>query len=389
MNKFKTWADENLQGDRVIWAVVFALSLISILVVYSSIGTLAFKRTESPESFLIKHTFTVLVGLAAMWFAHRVDYRYYSKLSKFALWISIPLLIYTFTNGVTINDAARWIHVPIIGSFQPSDFASLALIVNLASMLSKRQQNIDDIKESLIPILFWCGIICGLIALTNLSTAVLLFLTCMLIMFIGRVPTKYLAMLVFVGVLFGALAVKFGVRGETAKNRITNFMNGNELPFQAKHARIAVATGGIAGKGPGNSDQRNILPHPYSDFIYAIVIEEYGMIGGVVVLILYLVLLHRGMKAAYNSDKAFGGLLSAGLSFDLVCQALVNMGVVVGLGPITGQPLPLVSMGGTSMVFTGLAVGIILSVSRGDRDQEWSQNPNEKENRNMPAAKAA
>jgi len=389
MNKFKTWADENLQGDRVIWAVVFALSLMSILVVYSSIGTLAFKRTESPESFLIKHTFTVLVGLAAMWFAHRVDYRYYSKLSKFALWISIPLLIYTFTNGVTINDAARWIHVPIIGSFQPSDFASLALIVNLASMLSKRQQNIDDIKESLIPILFWCGIICGLIALTNLSTAVLLFLTCMLIMFIGRVPTKYLAMLVFVGVLFGALAVKFGVRGETARNRITNFMNGNELPFQAKHARIAVATGGITGKGPGNSDQRNILPHPYSDFVYAIVIEEYGMIGGVIVLILYLVLLHRGMKAAYNSDKAFGGLLSAGLSFDLVCQALVNMGVVVGLGPITGQPLPLVSMGGTSMVFTGLAVGIILSVSRGDRDQEWSQNSNEKENRNMTAAKAA
>ena len=388
MNKFKTWADENLQGDRVIWAVVFALSLMSILVVYSSIGTLAFKRTESPESFLIKHTFTVLIGLAAMWFAHRVDYRYYSKLSKFALWISIPLLIYTFTNGVTINDAARWIHVPIIGSFQPSDFASLALIVNLASMLSKRQQNIDDIKESLIPILFWCGIICGLIALTNLSTAVLLFLTCMLIMFIGRVPTKYLAMLVFVGILFGALAVKFGVRGETARNRITNFMNGNELPFQAKHARIAVATGGITGKGPGNSDQRNILPHPYSDFVYAIVIEEYGMIGGVIVLILYLVLLHRGMKAAYNSDKAFGGLLSAGLSFDLVCQALVNMGVVVGLGPITGQPLPLVSMGGTSMVFTGLAVGIILSVSRGDRDQEWSQNSNEKENRNMTAAKA-
>jgi cell division protein FtsW len=389
MNKFKTWADENLQGDRVIWAVVFALSLISILVVYSSIGTLAYKRTESPESFLIKHTLTVIIGIAAMWFAHRIDYRYYSKLSKFALWISIPLLIYTFTNGVTINDAARWIHVPIIGSFQPSDFASLALIVNLASMLSKRQQNIDDIKESLIPILFWCGIICGLIALTNLSTAVLLLLTSMLIMFIGRVPTKYLAMLIFVGVLFGALAVKFGVRGETARNRITSFMNGSELPFQAKHAHIAVATGGVTGKGPGNSDQRNILPHPYSDFIYAIVIEEYGMIGGVIVILLYLVLLHRGMKAAYNSDKAFGGLLSAGLSFDLVCQALVNMGVVVGLGPITGQPLPLVSMGGTSMVFTGLAVGIILSVSRGDQAQEWKTKSGEKETRNVATAKAA
>jgi cell division protein FtsW len=396
MVKFKEWADKNLQGDKVIWAVVFALSMISVLVVYSSIGTLAYKHAKSPEYLLIKHTMTVLAGLAAMWFAHKIDYRYYSKISKFALWISIPLLIYTFTNGVTLNDAARWIQVPIVGSFQPSDFASLALIVNLASMLSKRQQNIDDIKESLIPILFWCGMICGLIALTNLSTAVLLLITCMLIMFIGRVPTKYLAMLVFVGLLFGALAIKFGSRGETAKSRITNFINGTELPFQAKHARIAVATGGVVGKGPGNSDQRNILPHPYSDFVYAIVIEEYGMLGGIVVLALYLLLLHRGMKASYNSERAFGGLLSAGLCFDLVCQAMVNMGVVVGLGPITGQPLPLISMGGTSMVFTGLSIGIVLSVSRGEQDRAWSEQTGEvkekdkeKEPKNVPAAKAA
>jgi cell division protein FtsW len=396
MVKFKEWADKNLQGDKVIWAVVFALSMISILVVYSSIGTLAYKHAKSPEYLLIKHTMTVLAGLAAMWFAHKIDYRYYSKISKFALWISIPLLIYTFTNGVTLNDAARWIQVPIVGSFQPSDFASLALIVNLASMLSKRQQNIDDIKESLIPILFWCGMICGLIALTNLSTAVLLLITCMLIMFIGRVPTKYLAMLVFVGLLFGALAIKFGSRGETAKNRITNFINGTELPFQAKHARIAVATGGVVGKGPGNSDQRNILPHPYSDFVYAIVIEEYGMLGGIIVLALYLLLLHRGMKASYNSERAFGGLLSAGLCFDLVCQAMVNMGVVVGLGPITGQPLPLISMGGTSMVFTGLSIGIVLSVSRGEQDRAWAEQTGEvkekdkeKEPKNVPAAKAA
>lgn len=389
MIKLKEWADRNLQGDRVIWAVVFALSLISILVVYSSIGTLAYKFTKSPESYLLKHTVTVLAGLAAMWFAHKIDYRYYSRLSKIALWISIPLLIYTFTHGTTVNDAARWISLPIAdATFQPSDFAGLALIVNLASMLAKRQQNIDDIRDSLIPILFWCGIICGLIALTNMSTAVLLLLTCMLVMFIGRVPMRYLAMLMFVGVLFGALAFKFGVRGGTVKSRIQDFTEAiqgkKELPFQAKHARIAVATGGVSGKGPGNSDQRNILPHPYSDFIYAIVIEEYGMIGGIVVIVLYLILLHRGMKAAYNSERAFGGLLSAGLSFDLVCQAMVNMGVVVGLGPITGQPLPLVSMGGTSMVFTGLALGIILSVSRGETDPSWGQidKPDANERRN-------
>lgn len=393
MNKVKTWVDENLQGDRVIWAVVFILSMISILVVYSSIGTLAFKRAVSPEKYLFTHTLHVIIGLAAMWFAHRVDYRYYSKLSRIALWISIPLLIYTFKNGTEINEASRWIQVPFFGSFQPSDFASLALIVNLASMLSKRQQNIDDIKESLIPILFWCGIVCGLIALTNMSTAVLLLLTCMLIMFIGRVPTKYLAMLMFVGILFGALAFKFGVRGGTVMNRVNDFIGyvqgEKELPFQAKHAHIAIATGGIAGKGPGNSDQRNILPHPYSDFVYAIVIEEYGMLGGIVVLMLYLVLLHRGMKAAYNSERAFAGLLSAGLSFDIVCQAMINMGVVVGLGPITGQPLPLISMGGTSMVFTGLSLGIILSVSRGERDETWSQKTMRTEDSKNIEAKAA
>lgn len=389
--KFKIWADKNLQGDRVIWAVVFALSLISILVVYSSIGTLAYKRTTSPEAYLLKHTFMIFLGLAAMWFAHKIDYRYYSKLSRLALWISVPLLIYTFTNGTTINDAARWITLPIINtSFQPSDFASLALIINLASMLSKKQQNIEDIKESLIPLLIWCGVICGLIALTNLSTAILLFATCMLVMFIGRVPVKYLVMLVLVGLLAGAVAFKFGTRGTTALSRIEAFVNGTELPFQAKHGRMAVATGGVFGKGPGNSDQRNILPHPYSDFIYAILIEEYGWVGGVVVLILYLILLHRGMKAAYNSERAFGGLLSAGLSFDLVCQAMVNMGVVVGLGPITGQPLPLISMGGTAMVFTGISVGIILSVSRGEQEENWGQAESHESNEHKNVeAKAA
>jgi cell division protein FtsW len=388
MKKFKEWADENLQGDRVIWAVVLMLSLISILVVYSSIGTLAFRKTTSPEWYLLKHTSMVLLGLASMWVAHKIDYRYYSKLSRLALWASVPLLLYTLKFGVSINDASRWIKVPLFGSFQPSDFASLALIINLASMLSKKQQNIEDVKEALIPMLVWCGVICGLIALTNLSSAVLLFATCMLIMFIGRVPVKYLAMLVLVGLLAGAVALKLGVRGETAKNRILSFVNNSELPFQAKHGRIAVATGGLFGKGPGNSDQRNILPEPFSDFIYAIVIEEYGMIGGIVVLILYLILLHRGMKAAYNSERAFGGLLSAGLSFDLVCQAMVNMGVVVGLGPITGQPLPLVSMGGTAMVFTGLSIGIILSVSRGEQDEKWDEQAQEQE-QNKVQAKAA
>jgi len=396
MIKVKDWADKNLQGDRIIWAIVFVLSLISILVVYSSVGTLAYKRAKSPELILITHTAHVLIGLAAMWLAHKVDYRYYSKLSRLALLVSMPLLIYTFVGGVEVNGAGRWMNILGV-SFQPSDFASLALIVNLASMLSKRQQNIDDIKESLIPILFWCGITCGLIGLTNMSTAILLLMTCMLLLFIGRVPTKYLAMLLFVGILFGSLAFTFGVRGGTMVSRIKQWyaytIKGEGEPqFQSKHGFIAVATGGLTGKGPGNSDQRNILPNPFADFIFAIFVEEYGLVGLFVLISLYLLLLHRGMKAAYNSERAFGGLLSAGLCFDIVCQAFTNMGVVVGLGPVTGQPLPLISMGGTSMVFTGLALGIVLSVSRGEQDQAWEQKKagEEKEQRNgNVAAKAA
>lgn len=381
MTRVKEWTDKHMQGDPMIWAVVIALSLISILVVYSATGTLAFKRMSHPEAYLIKHTLLVGLGFFAMWVAHKIDYRYYYKLSKVALWASIPLLIYTFRNGMMINEASRWITIPVLNaSFQPSDLASLALIMNLAGMLSRRQQTIDNIRESLVPMLIWIGVICGLIALTNLSSALLLFLTCMLIMFIGRVPVKYLAMLVLVGMLAGAGALKFGVRGETAKSRIESFMNEDDLPFQAKHARIAVATGGITGKGPGNSHQRNILPHPYSDFVYAIIIEEYGMLGGGLVIVLYLVLLYRGMRAVDISQRAYGGLLSAGLSFAIVMQAMVNMGVVVGLGPVTGLPLPMVSMGGTSLLFTGISLGIILSVSRGETDPAFMKKSESKRN---------
>ena len=187
-------------------------------------------------------------------------------------------------------------------------------------------------------------------------------------------------MLMFVGFIVAVTAFTFGQRGETAKSRITSFLNQTEIPFQAQQSHIAIATGGIVGKGPGQSDQRNFLPHPYSDFVYAIIIEEYGMIGGVIILLLYLVLLYRGMRAASNSERAFGGLLSAGLSFAIVLQALVNMAVVVGLGPITGLTLPLLSMGGTSLFFTGISLGIIQSVARGEVDYTWDQNSGEIKN---------
>jgi len=378
----KNWLSNNLKGDPVMWAIIILLSLISIMVVYSASGSLAY-RTQggNTEHYLMKHAMLMFMSFVVMWYAHKLNYKYYSRLSKLGVLISIPMLVLAFLFGSKLNDANRWITIPLINqSFQPSDFAKLSLIAYMASVLARNQNNIEDWKKAFVPVLLYSGIICGLIALANLSTALILFSTCMLLMFIGRVPMKYLAMLALCGVLVGTIALSFGQRGRTALNRLISFFNPvqtelrEELPYQAEQSYIAIWNGGLLGKGPGNSDQKNFLPHPYSDFIYAIIIEEYGFIGGLFILFLYLALLYRGMKVAANSDRAFGGLLSAGLAFGLVIQAMINMGVAVGVGPITGQPLPLLSMGGTSLLFTGLSLGIILSVSRGDIIEEVAAN---------------
>ncbi|MEO9802855.1 MAG: FtsW/RodA/SpoVE family cell cycle protein [Reichenbachiella sp.] len=375
----RNWTNRNLHGDPVIWFIVIALSALSILVVYSATGTLAYNQMEgNTEHYLFKHTALVLLSWFAMWVAHKIDYRYYAKLSKLALWVSVPLLFITWKFGVNINEASRWITVPFINqAFQPSDLANFALIVTLASMLAKRQENIDNIKESLIPMLLWIGVICGLIAMTNLSSAALIFGTCMVVMFVGRVPVKYLAMLVLIGVIAGAAALAIGQRADTAFSRIESFFLEDELPFQAEQSYIAIANGGTIRFAPGKSQQKNFLPHPYSDFIYAIIIEEYGLVGGVIVLFLYLALLYRGTRVVATSERTYGGLLSAGLSFALVMQAMVNMAVAVGLVPITGLTLPLVSMGGTSQLFVGVAIGIILSVSRGEIEEMGTAGSNE------------
>ena len=368
----KDWLQRNLKGDPILWAIVLLFSFISIAVVYSATGTLAYKKLNgNTEAFLFKHTGLILVGLVFMWLAHRVDYRHYSRWSLYALLVSVPLLLYTFfMGGTTLNEASRWLTIPVINqTFQPSDLAKLALITHLASMLSRRQQHLHDFKSTLLPVMLWVGTICGLIILSNASTALLLFATCMLLMFIGRVPLKQMAVMVAIGIVLGGTGLWAGQRLGTVISRVTNFSDKTKkTPFQLEHSYIAIATGGIAGKGPGKSTERNILPHPYSDFIYAIIIEEYGLLGGAIILFLYLAFLYRGLKTVMNSYGAFGGLLSAGLSFSLVLQALVNMGVAVGLGPITGLPLPLLSMGGTSLIFTGLSIGIILAVSRGERE---------------------
>lgn len=360
---------KNLQGDAIIWGIAIVLCMISILVVYSATGTLAYRKADgNTEYYLLKHTFLVILALLSMYVCHRIDYIYYSKLSRYALLASVPLLIFTWQFGATINEASRWLTIPFINySFQPSDLAKLALVTNLASMLSKRQNNIEEFQRAIQPMLIWAGIICGLIGLTNLSTAILLFATCMLLLFIGRVPIRYIGMLVLIGIIAGMFALAFGQRASTGASRLRSWMDESEIPFQAEQSYIAVATGGLTGVGAGGSIQRNFLPNPYSDFIFAIIIEEYGLIGGFIIILLYLVLLYRGMLVVAHSRRSFGSLLAAGLTFSIVVQALVNMCVVVGLLPITGQPLPLLSMGGTSLIFSGMSLGIILSVSRSEQ----------------------
>jgi cell division protein FtsW len=383
MAEIKAWLQKNLKGDPIIWAIIIALCLISILVVYSSTGALAYKKAGGDtEHFLRKHSVHVLLCLVAMWFAHKINYKYYSGLSKMALWLCIPLLVYGRIFGDDINEAVRSITIPVINqSFRPSDFAKLALIAALARMLARRQDDIDDFRKTFLPMIAWCGFICGLIALSNFSTSVMLFSTCLLLMFIGRVPLKYLGLLLIVGMIVVPIGLKLGSRWDTTMSRIKNFST-DSVSFQAEQSYIALATGGIVGKGPGNSDQRNFLPHSYSDFIYSIIVEEYGLIGGVIVLFLFLALLYRGMIIVARSDRPFGGLLSAGLSFSLVIQALIHMGVAVGLGPVTGQPLPLLSMGGTSLLFTGISLGVILSVSRGDISENTKEDLKENSAKN-------
>ncbi|GDX48076.1 cell division protein FtsW [Bacteroidota bacterium] len=370
------------KGDRVIWITVILLTLISSLAVYSSTGSLAFKyQGGNTEYYLLKHLSIFLVGIGIMYLAHLVNYKYYSRVAQLLLIISIPLLAFTLFFGVDINNAKRWLTIPIINlSFQTSDLAKLALIMYMARVLSKKQETIKDFKTGFLPAVIPPLIICVLIAPSNLSTASILFATCILLMFIGRVKLKYIFSMIGAGILALALIIiialftPFHARVLTWQSRIDNFMNDDKGSYQVQQAKIAIANGGIIGSGPGNSKQRNFLPTPYADFIYAIIIEEYGLVGAFIIVALYLLFLQRCIKIFIKSPGAFGAFLAIGLSFALVFQALINMAVAVNLLPVTGVTLPLISMGGTSIWFTSISIGIILSVSRYVEQEDQKQH---------------
>lgn len=365
-----------LKGDKYIWGIVLLLSLFSLLAVYSSTGTLAYKmRAGNTEYYLIKQLLMIGGGLVLMYVTHLMNYKYFSRISQILYYLSVILLIITLLFGTNINEAKRWLTLPGVNlTFQTSDLAKLALIMFLARMLSKKQDKVSSFSEGFWPTILPVFIICGLIAPEDLSSALVLFSTSVLIMFVGRIHMAYiggliaislLAVVLFVSLLFTLPEDKMPGRMTTWKARIESFTANEEeaeIPYQLMQSKIAIAKG-VVPRGPGNSTQRNFLPHPYSDFIYAIIIEEYGIIGGAFIVFLYLAFLVRAAFIVRKSPKAFGALLAFGLALSLVIQALINMGVTVGVLPVTGLTLPLISMGGTSTIFVSIAFGIVLSVS--------------------------
>jgi cell division protein FtsW len=381
------------KGDKVIWTLVVLLALMSLLVVYSSTGSLAYKMYKgNTEVYLFKQVAFISIGILLIYFAHQVNYTIYSRVARILFIITIPLLIYTLFFGVKLNEGSRWIKLPIINlTFQTSDLAKLALFMYISRMLSKKQEVIKDFKQGFLPVIGPVLLTCALIAPANLSTALLVGATSMMLLFIGRVRVKHLALVGLVALVPISFLILTAVirhnsgngvpvktegksritgRFSTWVSRVETFMYGgkgeaeDDHNYQINQAKIAIAKGGFFGLGPGNSEQRNFLPHPYSDFIYAIIIEEYGILGGAVVILVYLVFLFRSIQLFRKCPYAFGAFLALALSFTLVIQAMANMAVNVNLFPVTGVTLPLVSMGGSSFLFTCIAIGIILSVSR-------------------------
>jgi len=368
---------KNIKGDRLIWAIAALLAILSFLPVYSAASNLAYKGTGSSTfTFFIKHFVHLVLGFAIMYGVHKIPYRYFKGLSLVMIPIVLVLLGLTVMQGTTIEgaNASRWIQIPIVGmSFQTSTLAAVVLMVYVARYMSKMKDKTIAFKASILPLWIPVFLVLILILPANFSTAAIMFLMVMMLVFLGGYPLRYLAVIIGSGILVLTLFILIAKafpdampnRIDTWMGRIESFSNpeDTEADYQIEKAKIAIATGGIKGVGPGKSMQKNFLPQSSSDFIFAIIIEEYGLIGGGVIMILYLWLLFRIVIVSQKSDTIFGKLLVLGVGLPIVFQALINMAVAVELFPVTGQTLPLISSGGTSIWMTCLAIGIILSVS--------------------------
>lgn len=353
--------------------ILILLALTSIAAVYSSTGTIAYKLSGGDTTaYLIKHVGILGFGLFLAYLAYLTPYVRFMKLAPWLWLIAFMMLVYTLIFGVEINHARRWISIPFINlTFQASDFAKMALILLVSREITRHKDYIKDFNKAFLPIIMPIIIICGLIAPADLSTALVLFATCFLMMFIGRVAVKYLMLLVLAWVFVFSLLLMIHqvypefVRADTWATRVSEFLaDPDEGSFQNQQAKIAIANGEIFGRGPGNSIQKNYLPTPYADFIYSVICEEYGLVGGFLLLGLYVMLFFRITRLVVISEKSFGAMVAVGLGLNIVIQALANMAVSVHLVPVGGLTLPMVSWGGTSVLFSCIFFGIILSVSR-------------------------
>ena len=361
-----------LRGDRVIWAIVAVLSMVSILTIYSASSSLAFQKNGgNTEYYLIKQILILVFGLAIIYVFHIIHYKRFNLWAPYMLAITVPLLALTLAVGTEYNDAQRWLEVPGLGlTFQTSDLAKISLITYIARSITAKQDYISDFQSAFLPIIMPVIIVCLLIAPSNLSTAAVIFATCIVMMFVGRVAPKYIFLMMFCGLVAFSGLIVIGqafpdkVRVNTWTSRLRNFVTDTEEADQTKIAKMAIANGGMLGTGPGNSVQKNFLPNAFSDYLYAVIIEEYGLFGGFLILGLYILLFLRVVRLVTKSPKTFPAMLVMGLTLMLVVQALANMAVSVHLVPVTGLPLPMLSMGGTSLLFSCVSLGMILSVSK-------------------------
>jgi cell division protein FtsW len=374
----------HFKGDKIIWFVIIFLSIVSIVSVYTSIGDLAYRFKEGNTSYyLIRHLKIMALGFVVLYFVHKAPYNLFFSISEVVVVIAVILLLITIFSKVAVdlNDAQRAIKIGGF-EFQTSDFAKIAAIIYISRVLSTSQESKESLFLAFIKIILPIGLICGLIIVSSSSTALLLFFTTIVMMFIGRIPLKRILQSLFA--LFVLVSLMYGL-GKTFPNlfrlgtfasRVDTFFNGGtpDSNRQPDMAKAAIATSGPIGKMPGNSSVRYSLPQAYSDFIFAILIEEWGSIAGVMVLLSYLILLYRTGLIVKASSRTFPAFLAIGLTVNLVFQALANMSVAVGIVPVTGQPLPIVSMGGTSLVMTFLALGIILSISRSLEKESETEN---------------
>lgn len=367
---------QNIKGDRLIWAIATLLAIFSFLPVYSAASNLAYTGgSGNTFAYLLKHFMHLFLGFAIMYGVHKIPYRYFRGLSMVMIPVVIVLLVVTVLQGTTIAgaNASRWIKIPIVNmSFQTSTLASVVLMVYVARYLSKIKDKKVSFKETILPLWMPVFIILALILPANFSTTAIIFSMVVLLTFIGGYPIRYLGLILLMGIVglaFFVLVAKsttgpLNVKVTTWENRILNFANGEDTveDYQIENAKIAIAVG-IKPLGPGKSIQKNVLPQSSSDFIFAIIIEEYGLFGGLFLLVMYSWLLFRIVIVSQKSDIIFGKLLVLGVGLPIVFQALINMAVAVELFPVTGQTLPLISSGGTSIWMTCMAIGILLSVS--------------------------